>query len=703
MRYQIRKIAILFFSISFLFGAEFAQACSLSGSTVVYINGVNTTLKEAERDLNTLKEEYRRKTKDYQVTFLKGYNESHLDGLGDYAKTFWQDGFPESYSWMDYDLQTILLNLYKDLKTQKVLFVGHSQGTYYSNEAYQYLTEHGADKTAVGVFNVATPARFVAGGGSYLNSSNDSLLNWLEGTHFFKPLYRNISITSQVEEESIELLVDDALKQFPGHSFGGAYLSLAPGTLLGNVEKGLSKLSATSAKEECFTPPTDDLVYKAKGAVLKVADTVAPVAKDVTVAGVETAVAAAKTVYGATASALGWTVGLFIPETRTENLPGSFTVVKSLYGSSLTEEEVEEILGDQGGAVALAVEDKKEPPKQEGIVAGVETEEAAVPLPSLQPVPISPGFGGGGTPNAQTVSSPAPTVAEEEEELLPPTIDGVVIAEQPDASVSCAWRSCFTFNGEEGADAFFDLGDGSDLKENILTSVTIAKDENDPFVTHPWLIFVYCFSDLDNGVLCDDWGPEHFVISAFATTTTNNKYWTAYFTDAPAFVPGYFYRLVVNDDGVVAGAYGNAENEFYFVARGKSAPDVTPPSVVSFSPANASTEVPLNAQITITFSEPILSSSLDALAVTLQNYSTSNFEAATLSLDPSGLVVTITPENLLAPNSIYGPVVTNHIADLAGNHPLVNLLDGGESAHFFTVGEELEESIEDEQVEPVNE
>lgn len=688
---------------------------------MIFINGVFGDKERAREDAKTLSHALGGSFGGQQVEVRVGYNPSHLAGLADVAQAIAQ---MMGGSISNFDRDTILRQVAPEVTIRKLLLVGHSQGALYANSLYDYLVVNGQPETSTGLYAVGTPGSYVAGSGKYITSATDGVISAVRaaaslaadsGLAVGPPLPSNTIIPLTKEEST---------NKIRGHRFSEVYLAKEPERIRTEIYSALEKLIPewASDSEPCFFPPEKKTTDKVQEILFSVVDpTFSAGAQGVKVAARVGAsvVGTAKMAYEKTASALGWTIGLFVPEARTENLPGSFTIVKSLYGSSLTEEDVEEILGNQGGAVALAVQEKKEgatieEKQEEGIVAGAETEvPPVVPISQLQPVPVSPGFGGGATPAtasvpveqvpeveevpAQEIQEEAEELPEETEEILsPPVISGVVIAQQADASISCAWRSCFTFNGEEGPDAFYDLGWGEDISADRLTSVTIAKDESDPEVGNPWLVQVYCFSDMENGILCDGWGPQNFVIDAFATSTENNKYWTAYFSDAPSFRGGEFYRLVVNDDGWPTGGYGSSDNKFYFVARGQLAPDTTPPSVVSFSPANESVGLPLDTYITVTFSEPVLPSSVEPLAITMFNYSTGNFESVILSLDSSGTVVTITPQNLLAPNSIYGPVVTSHIADLAGNRPPVNLVDGGEQAHFFTVTEELVEETEEE-------
>src|SRR3989338_11051144 len=119
----------------------------------------------------------------------------------------------------------------------------------------------------------------------------------------------------------------------------------------------------------------------------------------------------------AVGSFLGSVADAVTPAPRTTNLPGSHNVVSAIYGSSVTEEDLNDLLGDsQGGAVALAVQEEPVPipetksDTQDGTVLGAETETPAAPAPAPDPAaqalyipPLYPvggggsaGFGGGG-------------------------------------------------------------------------------------------------------------------------------------------------------------------------------------------------------------------------------------------------------------------------------------------------------------------
>jgi hypothetical protein len=330
-----------------------SAACVADGATVAYINGIFTTEKQAKSDLNNLKSEYIRITGDPKIIFINAYNPSHLAGAGDLMQAAAQ---LRGKSISGFDLRTILLQMHPQVTTRKLLLVGHSQGSFYANDVYDYLLSHGEPKASVGVYQVGSPASHVAGGGKYLNSSGDAMLGTLRGLGFtFLP--DNIDLASYG---------DDARKMFFGHSFSGAYLAEAPDRVVGDVQKSLGKLKAESPSDagDCFTAPNAGVGYTGAKAGFAVADTAALGIKSgaiatgrVAAAAGSALAAAAQAAYGAAskvAADIGVTVGGVVGLSRAaepQKAQTNFDVFSRLYGSSLTKDDYRELMG---GAVAMA-------------------------------------------------------------------------------------------------------------------------------------------------------------------------------------------------------------------------------------------------------------------------------------------------------------------------------------------------------------
>ena len=392
------------------------------------MNGILTSENEAKDDLNTLRDKFEKKLgKNTGTIFITGYNPTHLAGAGDLVQSAAQ---MLGWSVSDYDLDTILMQIQPEVTTRKVLLLGHSQGTFYTNAMYSYLLSHGEPREAVGVYNIATPASSVAGGGAYLTSHEDSLIAMLiaaaREVHAPQPLPPNIDIP---------LAAADLKNPFPGHLLSDAYLTGAPDRIVGDINSALSKLQPAFASNtgDCFDAPDPSLGYRAQQVALAVADPVAKVTVVGTTLGVEglaavgsltlgaiqTGVAAvASLVGGAAQVASSPAVNPAAPENRDKN----FAIMKKLYGSSLSTEDLDELNGvppgkqspsssntNQGASVALApsnIPASKTPATP--LVASAATSSASTTASTL---PSSSLLSGGGSNNSFVVDTTVDTDA----------------------------------------------------------------------------------------------------------------------------------------------------------------------------------------------------------------------------------------------------------------------------------------------------
>jgi len=232
--------------------------CSNSGITVVFINGLFGDINSADYDRYTLKDKFKKQYPSANVKFITGFNESHLGGADDLAK-----GIMQSYGYesLDYDLTTILNQIYDEISTKKILLVGYSQGSFYSNAAYKYLIGHGALPESIGVYNVGTPASYVAGGGKYITSSTDKVINdtvrkLTEKAYARAPLPANVDIKLNNQESS---------DTNGGHGFSSVYLNYEYERIVSEIYQAINKLNATgSESKECFKKPGESLAYKIK-------------------------------------------------------------------------------------------------------------------------------------------------------------------------------------------------------------------------------------------------------------------------------------------------------------------------------------------------------------------------------------------------------------------------------------------------------
>src|SRR3989338_8175870 len=277
MRIFVTVIVLVLFP-----AVTFAASCSPSGMTVVYVNGILTTYPEAKRDLGMLQTEYIDRTRDYSTNFLTGYNQTHLAGGTDIIQSAAQ-AFGKSVS--DFDLNTILMQIQPQVSTRKILLVGHSQGTFYTNSIYKYLTDNGVPEESITVYNLATPADHVEGSGKYLTSTNDKVINGV------RPLMAKYGAPAPLSANiTIAVPADETNDPAGGHHFGSSYLAMEPDRIVSDIENALGKLKVgfPPTVEECFTPPPKTLGYMAKDATFAVVDPVVQAIKTADVAVVNT-------------------------------------------------------------------------------------------------------------------------------------------------------------------------------------------------------------------------------------------------------------------------------------------------------------------------------------------------------------------------------------------------------------------------------
>ncbi len=181
-----------------------AVDCKDSGYSIVYINGIFTSDTGAKDTLSLIKDYFNTySTHANDITFQLGYNPTR-SGL-DLIKSTMQAYDKPSKEQIDQDAKRILKQLHSKLNTKKILLLGHSQGTFYTNALYTYLLKNGINPRAIAVYNIATPASYVNGSkykrGKYITNSTDNVINevrhWAQLGHAPEPLPANVNIALQ--------------------------------------------------------------------------------------------------------------------------------------------------------------------------------------------------------------------------------------------------------------------------------------------------------------------------------------------------------------------------------------------------------------------------------------------------------------------------------------------------------------------------
>ncbi|MEK7628588.1 MAG: hypothetical protein AAB421_04215 [Patescibacteria group bacterium] len=247
--------------------------CTTEGFAVVYINGIFTDEDTARANRKTLADVFSDKQSvlSGQTSVHLAYNPTHLGGIGDVLKSMLQKTWEsEGKTEEDFDLLTMAKQLANEVKTQKILILGHSQGTFYANALYDYLIKRGVPAKSLAVYNIATPASYVAGHGKYLTNANDAVIAEVRQTAkesgYPQPLPANTSIPRNPTEEGSE---------WAGHGISTSYLAEKPTDIAGTIAFLLSHLEAEptrDASQPCIPPPESTALYYAKKVAFLVGD-----------------------------------------------------------------------------------------------------------------------------------------------------------------------------------------------------------------------------------------------------------------------------------------------------------------------------------------------------------------------------------------------------------------------------------------------
>ena len=248
-----------------------SATCDLENVTVVYVNGVLTSREDAETDAEELQKLFLAQTSRTDVAFTTAHNPSRLAGFGDFVKAGSQAYRTVADEHItDHDLEVMLNQLHMDVRTQKMILVGHSQGGFYANQLYAYLIENGIPESALAVYHTSTPASFVAGEGAYTTSATDSVINFVRtltragGAQ--QPLEANVTFPLTEEEQA---------EEWAGHSFSDVYLTYGNNHIIVNIHEELTELesaSVTDTENGCFNPPRRDIGHRAVSAFFSIAD-----------------------------------------------------------------------------------------------------------------------------------------------------------------------------------------------------------------------------------------------------------------------------------------------------------------------------------------------------------------------------------------------------------------------------------------------
>jgi methionine-rich copper-binding protein CopC len=95
--------------------------------------------------------------------------------------------------------------------------------------------------------------------------------------------------------------------------------------------------------------------------------------------------------------------------------------------------------------------------------------------------------------------------------------------------------------------------------------------------------------------------------------------------------------------------------------------DVIPPTVVSRTPSDAATSVPLSTNVTVTFSEPMDATTINSTSITVTPAGGGPAVAAAVTCNSPCTTATLDPAADLASSTSYTITVTSEVKDVAGN------------------------------------
>jgi hypothetical protein len=158
----------------------------------------------------------------------------------------------------------------------------------------------------------------------------------------------------------------------------------------------------------------------------------------------------------------------------------------------------------------------------------------------------------------------------------------------------------------------------------------------------------------------------------------------ATFTPAAQLLGNKLYNVTVTTDVKDQSGMALAVSHTFSFTTG-AAPDVLLPLISITSPVNNTTGIARNASITVEFSEPMQTSTINSASFTLAQGS----NAVSGSVVYSGTTATFTPTNVLNALTVYAATITTAAKDLAGNslssNTSWNFTTGGTSSTLATV------------------
>jgi len=272
---KTHQILILILGVFFLSQINYTEAsdlCSKDGYTVITINGMVTTPPGAIYNSDAVDMIIDPTFNNQKVTVDYVYNATHLEGVGDFADSATQKVFEGSVG-KSYDLINMIDDLSRKVKTQKLLFVAHSQGNFYANDIYNSISSKagGVPADSLSIYGIGSPTSYVAGGGKYITSSNDKIMNMVRMWGYLKVLPPNVTIVGEDGDDP------------DGHNLSTIYLKHQRNRIASEILSSLHNLKENDIQNIntiCISAPELTRLHKLMGFFYFMADPFSVTVKD---------------------------------------------------------------------------------------------------------------------------------------------------------------------------------------------------------------------------------------------------------------------------------------------------------------------------------------------------------------------------------------------------------------------------------------
>jgi hypothetical protein len=204
-------------------------------------------------------------------------------------------------------------------------------------------------------------------------------------------------------------------------------------------------------------------------------------------------------------------------------------------------------------------------------------------------------------------------------------------------------------------------GGGTDVTAPTILSVVPANDATEVALNaKPTVTFSEAMNS--SSITSSTFTLKQGMTNVAGTVTYSGT--TATFTPSASLVANTVYTGAITTAAKdLAGNPLASTYTWSFTTSAGTAPDVTPPTVLSALPANNSTSAALNTVATVTFSEAMKASTINSTTFTLK----AGTMAVTGTVAYSGNKATFTPASSLAANTVYMGTITTGATDVAGN------------------------------------